>query len=1110
MSAAAGSILNTKERMLFRFNKEHLTKFGEGQVASTSDAGVSEYIKYNMLFRSFGDIGRYLVVSPEMVATNTDFELTSKSITLSAKGTGTYPGSADGCDAYLTIDADKSTLKATDLALTVKSNLTGSIANIDLSIATSGVQITSNTGKLSLDGSVAISKLSASSLYIGGYAAATQSYVDAQVSALASIVSTDTERITAVNELIAAYSAADESLEDTLTAAIALKANITYVDGLIDALTTSVNTADTTLQDNIDALATSVNTANSTLQDNIDLAPQNAASETITGAWTFSGNQQVFTRSVTMGGTLLSNAFALFGSTSKGIGIDNNEIVGIGDTMYIGTGSNHELQLKVNAAAGAILTTTGLDVTNALTVGAGAKITHTSVGTLTLQRPGGNPSLIFTNTSYSDTQGQIYGDVNSTGQLLFRAYSSIADNTYYQMLLSNSGLAIGKNTINSGYALDIVGSAYATGNYYSTKLSGDNFKSPTVNIRSASGIGVIENYGSGGLYIYGGTSSASYPLYLGMNQTTYTTVNTKLSVNKSTEPDYALDVYGSIAYTTDLVTTSTGNNTAAPSGGLRVNGYGLMANRTTLHITNNNSSGSIQFNLDGVHGDNRIGMFESTGFQVDGNIIAANNLRVSSKSTFGDVHYNDNDGVVNVRGSGRNMLVIQVDDNTSDRGIVFRNSGGAYTTSIFVEENTDTSNAGDLVFAGIDGTVTDITGLIEYMRISKDGEMVSTNYNTTGCNLRLAYSTYANSVMLRNDGSNLYFLISDTQTGTWNNLRPLRFSLTNGAVTMAHSVTVGGTLAVTGATTLSSTLAVSGLTTLSTLKVNSTSYMALAIGATDSEHTFLGIHDSASASYSDVDNAPNGWLWRSISGGTGVKTCMTLDQSGNLTLPSTLTVANLTVTNDGSGSGIDADTVDGYEASAFAFKDTLDAQNFYESGVIVGISGTSNVDHIWHDDSNNRWHMVSDAAYGANGNSSLRVGKLGIGANATNALDVVGSGTFTGNVVIDGSLTVGSISLDTVPDKVGYAFVLSNGTVSYSNGNISFSGSGSGGQVEVSHDDLSSYNVYYEAIPISGGDFFYSACIGDSGDDYVYVETYDETASMTGVSFILKISAYAV
>lgn len=58
---------------------------------------------------------------------------------------------------------------------------------------------------------------------------------------------------------------------------------------------------------------------------------------------------------------------------------------------------------------------------------------------------------------------------------------------------------------------------------------------------------------------------------------------------------------------------------------------------------------------------------------------------------------------------------------------------------------------------------------------------------------RIAYGNYG--FMLRNDGANTYFLVTDAgqaATGSWNGLRPLYFNNANGQVTFGHNVTGSG------------------------------------------------------------------------------------------------------------------------------------------------------------------------------------------------------------------------------------------------------------------------------------------------------------------------------
>ena len=68
------------------------------------------------------------------------------------------------------------------------------------------------------------------------------------------------------------------------------------------------------------------------------------------------------------------------------------------------------------------------------------------------------------------------------------------------------------------------------------------------------------------------------------------------------------------------------------------------------------------------------------------------------------------------------------------------------------------------------------------------------NADASGAQLRLVDDGDPNAVLLRNDGSTFYFLVTDTEDGIWNSLRPFYFSLSTGAVTIAEDATVSGTL----------------------------------------------------------------------------------------------------------------------------------------------------------------------------------------------------------------------------------------------------------------------------------------------------------------------------
>ena len=55
---------------------------------------------------------------------------------------------------------------------------------------------------------------------------------------------------------------------------------------------------------------------------------------------------------------------------------------------------------------------------------------------------------------------------------------------------------------------------------------------------------------------------------------------------------------------------------------------------------------------------------------------------------------------------------------------------------------------------------------------------------------------------------------------------------------------------------------------------------------------------------------------------------------------------------------------------------TLDVDGdiyFNNYALVVSNAGSSNIDHIWHDEANNAWNFVSDSTYKAAGNSAMLV-----------------------------------------------------------------------------------------------------------------------------------------
>ena len=80
---------------------------------------------------------------------------------------------------------------------------------------------------------------------------------------------------------------------------------------------------------------------------------------------------------------------------------------------------------------------------------------------------------------------------------------------------------------------------------------------------------------------------------------------------------------------------------------------------------------------------------------------------------------------------------------------------------------------------------------------------------------------------------------------------------------------------------------------------------------------------------------------------------------------------------------------------------TTDVINFGNTALIASNAGTSNIDHIWHDDAPSvlgapgTWHFCSDTTYRATGNSTLRAASIDTNYISSTSLQVV-TNVYTG------------------------------------------------------------------------------------------------------------------
>lgn len=308
-----------------------------------------------------------------------------------------------------------------------------------------------------------------------------------------------------------------------------------------------------------------------------------------------------------------------------------------------------------------------------------------------------------------------------------------------------------------------------------------------------------------------------------------------------------------------------------------------------------------------------------------------------------------------------------------------------------------------------------------------------------------------------------------------------------GAATLSAALSVGTTLTVTGATTLSSTLAVTGNTTVGgTLGVTGATTLAGALAANGG---IVGVSGDATVGF----YKPSGTLV-DVNFGTG--DTFRFDQDLNrydfyigaagpyFTVTSSASYVGGQVVwnagNDGAGSGLDADLLDGQQGSAYA---NLTANNvFTGSGTFTGslaLRGTStNFEHYMSDGVTRKgyfWHN------GTNANITNEV------SGGSIQLVTSGGGGFTFNsntVWHSGNDGAGSgLDADLLDGQQGSAYALLAGASQSFTGVNSFSGfratdnvvAASGVGLELAYVDPSSYIRSYDRTASAWKSFNISA-----------------------------------
>ena len=133
----------------------------------------------------------------------------------------------------------------------------------------------------------------------------------------------------------------------------------------------------------------------------------------------------------------------------------------------------------------------------------------------------------------------------------------------------------------------------------------------------------------------------------------------------------------------------------------------------------------------------------------------------------------------------------------------------------------------------------------------------------------------------------------------------------------------------------------------------------------------------------------------------GIESGATADQTASEILTAIKTV-------DGSGSGLDADLLDGVQGSGYArFNSSGTVNNaLADAAWVTNYASSSNVDHVWHDDTANAWNFVSDSTFKATANSRVNANSFYANGNVVWNAGNDGSGSGLDADLLDGIQSV--------------------------------------------------------------------------------------------------------
>ena len=265
-----------------------------------------------------------------------------------------------------------------------------------------------------------------------------------------------------------------------------------------------------------------------------------------------------------------------------------------------------------------------------------------------------------------------------------------------------------------------------------------------------------------------------------------------------------------------------------------LNGQNLELTSSTPYIDFNYNNTSSDYTSRIIENKNGVLSVNGNEFSANGSSIRSD-LRVYTNNN--DVIFRNDDKNFYILFSGRNGTPNDLRPLTIDiaTGIVTLSNGftcsktATFLGQVVVNGETTlndkltisengldvTGNAQFNNDVHIDGTLYADTIDAENLKLDLSSLEISPNIHAgagSSFDSDVYFNSPTNSLILRNDGSNTYLLVSDTVNGNYNSLRPFSFNMSTGAVTMSHAVSLGDTLTVSGKSTLNTTF----ITTLQT------------------------------------------------------------------------------------------------------------------------------------------------------------------------------------------------------------------------------------------------------------------------------------------------------